>query len=142
MKRREQLIPDELFAAVLEHAKIQNKVGELRNHLGKPKKVLFTVRRQYFTQIVSGVKTEEIRNNIKRWGWLLGKAPPQVAVFMCGRSVHRRWIKRIYREMPEVVLGRPPSPQGVEDLDLPSDKAEDSCPCIIVELGEVYHEPE
>jgi len=98
------------------------------------KKVLFTVRRQYFDTIVSGEKKEEIRADIPHWKWLLGDDPPEEAVFMCGPRIHRRLIKKIYTDFPEVILGRPVSEQGRKDLRLEGRKLPQ--PCIIVELGE------
>jgi len=107
------------------------------------KKVLFTIRRQYFDAIISGEKTEELRADIPHWSWLLGPDPPQVAVFMCGHDIHRRYITDIYRAPPEEILGRPVSEQGRKDLRLPDPKpnclpGEWSPVVIVVELGEVF----
>jgi len=96
------------------------------------KKVLFTVRRRYFNAIVADIKNEEIRSFTPRWKWLLGLDPPEVAVFLCGRDVHRRHITKIYLEDPEKVLGRPLSEQGRKDISTPT--------TIIIELGEKYKE--
>jgi len=98
------------------------------------KRVSFRVRRRYFDQIVAGTKKEEIRTDKPYWTWLLGEAPPQIATFVCGKDVHRRYIKRIYREDPERVLERPLSEQGQKDVL--------SNPAIIIELGEVFYEEE
>lgn len=95
------------------------------------KKVSFRIRRRYFDQIVAGDKREEIRTDKTHWSWLL-TAPPQVAVFICGKDIHRRMITRIYKDDPEKVLGRPLSSQGREDVL--------SNPAIIIELGEIYVE--
>lgn len=57
-------------------------------------KVMFTVRREYFDAIVAGTKQYEYRGT-KRWGWLLRKGPT-IAVFVCGRRVHRRAIIGIW----------------------------------------------
>jgi hypothetical protein len=55
---------------------------------------------------------------------------------MCGRRpIHRRWIKRIYLEGAEKVLGRPVSTQGMVDLNLLPGVSQRS---IIIELGDVY----
>lgn len=98
------------------------------------KKVLFTVRRRYFDAIVSGEKTEEIREHKPHWMWLLGTEPPQQAVFMCGRDIHRRHILNIYVGEAERVLGRAVSEQGRKDLNyLPGEYTK---ACIIIELGE------
>lgn len=105
----------------------QPVTGPLDAYLeGISKRVSFRVRRRYFDQIVAGTKREEIRTDKPYWAWLF-KNPPQVAVFVCGKSVHRRHITRIYREDPEKVLGRPLSEQGIKDVL--------SNPAIIVELG-------
>lgn len=103
------------------------------------KKVLFMVRLEYYEDIVSGAKREEIRNP-DNWQWLLGPDPPNVAVFMCGKDrIHRRHITRIYLEDPVKVLGREPSYQGKLDLcyDIGGYPRRD---CIVVELGDVYNE--
>lgn len=103
------------------------------------KKVLFMVRREYYDAIVEGRKKEEIRNP-DNWQWLLGDDPPQVAVFICGRSpAHRRMITRIYKEKPSKVLGRPVSYLGMLDLGMTSRLPENEWPCIVVELGDVYN---
>jgi len=106
------------------------------------KAVVFRIRRGYFNQIVAGIKKEEIRENKPFWfNRLFGADPPSVAVFICGKDVHRRWIKRIYIEDPEKVLGRPLSEQG--RLDLKYNIGICGRPkCIIIELGDVYKEEE
>ena len=98
------------------------------------KAVSLTIRRKYFDAIVSGEKKEEIRADIPHWQWLLGDAPPEMAIFLCGRDIHYRLIKRIYTGFPEVVLGRPVSEQGRKDLRLEGRKLPQ--PCIIIELGD------
>lgn len=96
-----------------------------------PKMVSFRIRRQYFDQIVAGTKTEEIRTDKLYWRKiLLSNNPPKVAVFVCGKEVHRRHITTIYLEDPEKVLGRPLSQQGQQDVL--------SNPAIIISLGGVY----
>ena len=97
------------------------------------KNVLFTIRRNYFDAIVSGEKTEEIRSFMPRWNWLLGPGAPQVAVFLCGHDVHRRYIKRIYVDDVVKVLGRSVSEQGRKDLHFKP--GENTKACVIVELG-------
>ena len=98
------------------------------------KAVALTIRRKYFDAIVAGEKKEEIRADIPHWQWLLGDAPPTVAIFLCGRDIHFRLIKRIYTDFPEVVLGRPVSEQGRKDLRLEGNTLPQ--PCIIIELGD------
>ena len=97
------------------------------------KKVSFRIRRVYFNQIVAGDKKEEIRSYTKFWAdrLLTRFNDPKVAVFVCGKDVHRRWIKRIYvAASAEEVLGRPLSPQGEKDIYTKE--------VIVIELGEVY----
>lgn len=95
------------------------------------KRVAFRIRRIYFDKFVSGEKKEELRSNTAHWRkMLLGKVPPRIAVFVCGKDVHRRWITRIYVGDPEKVLGRPLSPQGKQDISTES--------VIVTEVGEIY----
>lgn len=98
--------------------------------------ISFRIRRQYFDRMVNGTKKEEIRADTPFWSSrLFGPKPPKIAVFVCGKQTHRRWIKRIYREEASIVLGREPSPQGKKDLRYaPNEKS------IIIELGEEYRE--
>ena len=104
------------------------------------KRVLFTVRREYFDAIVAGEKREEIRADTPNWRWMLGDKPPKIAVFICGRNpAHRRWIIRIYKEKPSKVLGRPVSEQGALDLKFRSRHPRDERDCIVVALGDVYN---
>ena len=111
------------------------------NYEGR-KQVLLRVRRQYFDAIVSGEKKEELRADSKRWAWLLGDDPPDVARFTCGQDTHLRKIERIYRGNVEMVLGRLPSAQGIKDLGLklpgPTDYPENGdwvTEAIVIELG-------
>ena len=97
-----------------------------------PKKMSFRIRRQYYDLIVKGEKTEEIRTNSEYWRKrLLNGHPPQIAVFVCGKAVHRRWITRIYVDEAENVLGRPLSAKGNEDILAPE-------AAIIIKLGDVW----
>lgn len=97
-----------------------------------PKKASFRIRRKYYEMIEKGEKTEEIRTNKEFWRkQLLSGNPPQIAVFVCGKDVHRRWITRIYVEDAEDALGRALSEQGKKDVLTPDN-------AIILELGEVW----
>lgn len=98
------------------------------------KQVLLRVRRQYFDLIVSGEKKEELRADSKRWAWLLGDDPPDVARFTCGKDTHLRKIERIYRGDAVKVLGRLPSVQGQEDLALAGVGLRSGWPVIVIEL--------
>ena len=91
--------------------------------------ISFRVRRTYYDQIVAGTKTEELRKDSEFWRKRLLETskPPTVAVFVCGKAVHRREITGRRRDDPEKVLGRPLSEQGKQDI--PTAK------CIVVELG-------
>ena len=109
------------------------------NYEGR-KQVLLRVRRQYFDMIVSGEKKEELRADSKRWAWLLGDDPPDVARFACGQETHLRKIEKIYRGDVEMVLGRLPSAQGIKDLGLKLPGPEDYpgdwvTEAIVIELG-------
>lgn len=94
------------------------------------KKVSFRIRRRYFDLIVKGEKKEEIRTDKPYWRKiLLGEHPPDIAIFVCGKEVHRRWIRgKPYLADPEKVLGRPLSEQGIKDVL--------TNPAIITPLGE------
>ena len=97
----------------------------------RKKRVSFRIRRQYYDAIVRGDKKQELRKYSSFWKKrLLCKDPPEIAVFVCGKRVHRRFIKRICVAKPEVVLGRDLSPQGRRDI--PTEL------CISVELGRPF----
>lgn len=82
---------------------------------------------------MAGERKEEIRSYTPFWFTrLILNGEPEVAVFLCGRDVHRRRVKGVYIEVPEKVLGRPLSVQGLLDLTTEA--------CIIVELGEEFEE--
>jgi hypothetical protein len=106
------------------------------------RKVSFRIRRQYFDKIVSGEKNVELRAYTPFWfNRLIRNGKPDVAVFVCGKEVHRRRITGVHIEIPEKFLERPLSLQGLGDLfgDLNLMASES---CIVVELGEVYEEEE
>ena len=94
--------------------------------------VSFRIRRQYFDKIVSGEKKAEIRSNTNFWRKRLFDPQPDVAVFVCGKEVHRRYITNVFIEHPETYLKRPLSNQGSKDIytDL----------SIITELGEAMND--
>jgi len=97
-----------------------------------PKRASFRVRRRYYDMIVSGEKTEEIRTLKPFWiKQLFTGNAPQVAVFVCGKDVHRRWITSIDIQDAEDVLGRQLSEQGQKDV-LGPDNA------IIIKLGSEF----
>jgi len=89
----------------------------------------FRVRQVYFDKIVKGEKREEIRSYTPFWySRLIGNGQPEEAVFLCGRAVHRRRVRRVFIDIPQKYLGRELSAQGL--LDVATESA------IIVELGE------
>ena len=95
------------------------------------KSVSFRIRRQYFDDIVKGKKKVELRKHSDYWKKRLLKrnpmAMPDIAVFVCGKRIHRREIIDIGIGEPEKILGRPLSEQGKKDI--PTEK------CIGVVLG-------
>ena len=104
-------------------------------------RVSFRVRRPYFDAIVRGEKTVEVRAKKTHWvltgnrllrrhkttGWTQGDFGVRfmggwlddlpVAVFVCGKGVHRRSIVCM-AEYPtaEAALGGPPGEQGRADI--------------------------
>ena len=97
----------------------------------KPKRVSFRIRRIYYNQIVKGTKTVELRKLSDHWKKiLLNGNPPEIAVFVCGKDVHRRWINMITIGDPVQILGRELSEQGKKDVSTEQ--------CIAIWLGDVY----
>lgn len=85
----------------------------------------FRVRRVYFDQIVSGIKTAEFRRLSDYWSHRVqriidsGKSQRAlwVAVFLCGRKVHRRRILKVsIHPNARAALGREPTSHGRLDL--------------------------
>lgn len=102
--------------------------SSLKDH---KKAVSFRIRRIYYDQIVAGTKTVELRKYSEFWQKRLLETsdPPRIAVFVCGKAVHRREISGIRIDEPEAVLGRPLSEQGKRDIPTQF--------CIVVELGAI-----
>jgi len=95
------------------------------------KKISFRIRRTYFNRIVSGEKDVELRKNTPFWRKrLLCANPPSIAVFVCGKDVHRRWTTLITVGKPEEILGRGLSDQGKKDIQTET--------CIATYLGNIY----
>jgi hypothetical protein len=110
-------------------------------------KFVFRIRQRYFDAIVAGTKTVEYRKDTKFWQVRIFHAVPclgevqvydsrmlfstpgdwnlAIAVFICGKRKHQRWIRKIKR-MPT-----PPyfSEQGKKDVNTPT--------CLGFQLGEV-----
>lgn len=87
----------------------------------KPKSLVFRIRKEYFDAIVSGAKTTEFRKDSEFWRKrILGAT---VAVFICGKRVHRRRILEIQKiSSPDWF-----SEQGKKDVDTPT--------CFAIVLG-------
>jgi hypothetical protein len=79
---------------------------------------VFRVRSQYFKQIRRGTKNVELRKDSPFWRKrLLGRHPPDTALFLCGRSkLYRRIVEIRGDQDPEAILGRPLSAQGKKDI--------------------------
>ena len=80
------------------------------------RKVSFRIRREYFDMIVKGEKKQELRKYSDYWKRTLLRVHPEVAVFVCGKDVHRRKIVDITVGKPEDYLGRELSEQGKKDI--------------------------
>ncbi len=104
------------FAGNVAKAREEREGGRLR-------RVSFRVRRRYFDLIVAGEKTREVRRASPYWLRIAhglrddDAGPCGVAVFVCGRDVHRREIVGVsVYDTAEEALGRRPSEQGTKDL--------------------------
>ena len=95
------------------------------------KKVSLRIRRQYYDDIVAGRKTVELRKHNHYWHRMLIWNEPEIAVFVCGKRVHRRYIYKIRIAWSEDVLGRKLSTQGMADVGER---------CIAIYLGDVVKE--
>ena len=80
-------------------------------------KLSFRIRRCYFDQIVAGTKDREVRARKMFWTVRAIEARDHlvsnykvVAVFLCGKDVHRRYVTAVL-EYPtaKMALGRDPS---------------------------------
>ena len=94
----------------------------------EPKRFVFRIRKPYFDDIVSGKKTVEYRQDSLFWEKRIAPGNVQsdkpflialpvsqkfIAVFICGKRVHRREITMIERiKTPEYF-----SDQGKKDVD-------------------------
>lgn len=77
----------------------------------KPKSLVFRIRKQYFDAIVSGEKKVEYRKDSEYWRKRILNA--NIAVFICGKRVHRRRILQVQRiKTPDWF-----SEQGQKDVD-------------------------
>jgi hypothetical protein len=97
----------------------------------------FTVRREYYDQIVAGTKTVEIRKATSHWVTLARHRPTR-AVFLCGFGrVHWRVVTGATvlagYGAAEQFLGRPLSEQGIKDVG--------HGPVVVFHLGEALAPP-
>jgi hypothetical protein len=84
----------------------------------------FRIRQNYFEEIVFGVKDSEVRRASKFWNKRVYRALRElnagnrvVAVFVCGKKVHRRYVRNVWRyDSAAEALFRKPSKQGRKDL--------------------------
>jgi len=67
--------------------------------------IVLRVRKKYFDAVVRGEKTIDYRKDSKYWARrLVRNPPPDVAVFVCGKRVHRRKIlSREFVETPKTL---------------------------------------
>lgn len=93
------------------------------------KKVSLRIRKQYFDEIVVGKKKVELRKYTPFWYHRLIINHPEIAVFVCGKRVHRRYITGIHWGSSEKILGRKLSKQGMKDVGFT---------CIAIYLGDEY----
>lgn len=89
------------------------------------KSAVFRIRKEYFDAIVSGDKTIEYRKDSPFWRKRLF-ASPQIAVFICGKRVHRREITDIY------LMNTPSDFSEQGKSDVPTEM------CFAIHLGSVY----
>ena len=91
--------------------------------------LVFRIRKRYFDAIVSGEKTTEFRPGTQFWRSRIdgkGIVKDWVAVFICGKRVHRRLITLIQKvDTPSWF-----SDQGKKDVYTPK--------CYAVHLGAEY----
>lgn len=59
------------------------------------KSIVLRIRKPYFEAIVNGEKTVEYRQASLYWLRRLSSRQPRVAVFICGKRVHRRRILKV-----------------------------------------------
>jgi hypothetical protein len=101
---------------------------DVTNLKPKTRFISLRIRRNYFDEIVVGKKSIELRKNTPFWyKRLVDNGAPKIAVFVCGKDVHRRRITMVGIGTPEVILGRPLSEQGRKDIPTRT--------CIAIHLG-------
>ena len=98
------------------------------------KSAVFRIRKRYFDLIVEGHKTVEYRKDSPFWRkrfhfnpeWPILYDYPEVAVFICGRRVHRRRITDVQHVKTPTSF----SEQGNKDVPTPC--------CFAIHLGGVF----
>ncbi len=88
--------------------------------MSAPYRVSLRVRRKHLDQIKQGSKLVELRRRSSFWfarleRLRLGKSHG-IAVFLCGRETHRRYITDVKVGYARQFLGRPPSDEGRRDI--------------------------
>jgi len=89
--------------------------------------LVFRIRQRYFDAIVKGEKITEFRRASPFWRTrIVGKGETlNIAVFICGKKIHRRQITLIQEvDTPDFF-----SDQGKKDVDTPT--------CFAIHLGKV-----
>lgn len=85
-----------------------------------PVRVSLRIRRKHFDAILTGEKMMEIRRRSPFWIARLEKIRlgrnHAIAVFLCGKKIHRRRIVSIKVGYAYQFLGRPPSDEGRRDV--------------------------
>jgi hypothetical protein len=91
--------------------------------------LVFRIRKRYFDAIVNGEKRTEFRRDSPFWqkridDKMIDENEEWIAVFICGKRVHRRKITLIQKiETPSCLF----SEQGKKDVDTPT--------CYAIHLG-------
>ena len=86
-------------------------------------RILFMVKARYFDAIVAGTKTFELRAYTNRWQSVALRANQTIrnggrvmAVFQCGRRIHRRQVLSGDAGLVQQALGRLPTTEETEML--------------------------
>ncbi len=85
-----------------------------------PLRISLRIRRQHFDAIEAGFKMMELRRRSPFWEARLERirlgGRHGIAVFVCGKRLHRRWITSVKVGYAQQFLGRPLSDQGRQDV--------------------------
>jgi len=104
---------------------IRMKISNPPLYPKKMKSLVLRIRKRYFKFIISGDKKVEYRKHSQFWEKRIKDAA--IAVFICGKQVHRRRIISIQ------LIDTPKrfSAQGQKDVNTPK--------CYAINLGEVFN---